>query len=88
MLGWTDPVAAVVLHANVGDIKDVLVGGEYRKRNGELLLKQGDWQEFSKKFAEMARRIQSENTERPTPGDSFYGVDMADPTIMSTRLRS
>ncbi|EON98427.1 putative amidohydrolase family protein [Phaeoacremonium minimum UCRPA7] len=27
LLGWVDPVAAVILHANVGDIEHVLVGG-------------------------------------------------------------
>lgn len=33
MLGWRDPVAAVVLHASVGDIKHVLVNGKFTKRD-------------------------------------------------------
>ena len=28
LLGWTDPVAAIILHANVGDIDHVLVDGQ------------------------------------------------------------
>lgn len=34
MLGWDDPVAAIILHANVGDIKYVLVDGKFQKRDG------------------------------------------------------
>lgn len=36
MLGWRDPVAAVVLHASVGDIKHVLVNGKFTKRDWKL----------------------------------------------------
>ena len=86
MLGWTDPVAAVVLHANVGDIKDVMVGGEFRKRDGQLILKQGDWAEFSKKFAEMARRIQGENAKPQPLSEKMFGVkDYTDVETMTTR---
>lgn len=28
MLGWADPVAAIILHSNVGDVRDVMVGRE------------------------------------------------------------
>ncbi|KAF2177483.1 hypothetical protein K469DRAFT_719827 [Zopfia rhizophila CBS 207.26] len=31
LLGWTDPVAEVVLHSNVGDIRDVLIDGAVKK---------------------------------------------------------
>ena len=34
MTGWTDSVAAVVLHANIGDIEHVMVDGRWRKRDG------------------------------------------------------
>ncbi len=85
MAGWTDPVAAVILHANVGDIKHVLVGGEWRKWDGKLVLKDGDWPSFQKKFAEMARRIQGENP-RPQPlGEKFFGMkDFVDVEVMTT----
>ncbi|KAL7773225.1 hypothetical protein CFE70_003189 [Pyrenophora teres f. teres 0-1] len=56
LLGWTDPVAAVVLHANVGDIKHVMVGGEFRKKDGVLTVKGYDG--LQDRFLESARRIQ------------------------------
>jgi hypothetical protein len=37
LLGWRDPVAAVVLHSNVGDIRDVIIDGVIRKRNYKLV---------------------------------------------------
>ncbi|KAI9038126.1 uncharacterized protein KD926_011260 [Aspergillus affinis] len=36
MLGWNDPVAAIVFHSNVGDIKHVMVGGKFTKRDRRL----------------------------------------------------
>ncbi|KAF4955655.1 hypothetical protein FSARC_11803 [Fusarium sarcochroum] len=36
LLGWTDPVAAVMLHASVGDILHVMVNGNFAKRDGKL----------------------------------------------------
>ncbi|THU76321.1 composite domain of metallo-dependent hydrolase [Dendrothele bispora CBS 962.96] len=41
MLGWEDPVAAIILHSNVGDVTDVMVDEEWRKREGELVAKEG-----------------------------------------------
>ena len=88
MVGWTDPIAAVVLHANVGDIKDVMVGGEFRKRDGNLVLKHGNWPGFSKKFAEVARRIQKENSNPQPLGDKFWGFkDFTDVEMMTTRRK-
>ncbi len=73
MVGWTNAVAAVVLHSNVGDIKHVLVDGEFRKRDGSLITPSGNWDEIRKRFAEVARRVQKENSE-PTPlPDKFWG---------------
>ena len=74
MVGWIDPVAAVVLHANVGDIEHVLVGGEFRKRDRKLVLKKGDWAEFSESFAATARRIQQENRTVPSLPETFFGI--------------
>lgn len=86
MVGWTDPIAAIVLHANVGDIESVFVGGEARKRDGKLILKEGEWTDFRKKFAEVARRIQGQNTERMPRGEKFWGVgEWGDVEVMTTR---
>lgn len=89
MVGWTDPIAAVVLHANVGDIQHVMVGGEFRKRDGKLVLKQGNWPEFSKKFAEVARRIHEENPKPQPLPEKFWGMkDFTDVETMTTRRRT
>lgn len=86
MVGWTDPVAAVILHANVGDIEHVLVDGEFRKRDGKLVLKNGGWAEFSKKFAEVAQRIQKEHAGPPPQGEKLFGMkDFGDVVVASTR---
>ena len=72
LAGWTNPVAAVMLHANVGDIEHVLVDGEFRKRDGKLILKEGDWAAFVKEFAEVARRVQREHPG-PVPLPEKFG---------------
>ncbi|KAK3711968.1 hypothetical protein LTR37_009280 [Vermiconidia calcicola] len=88
MVGWTDPIAAVVLHANVGDIEHVMVGGEFRKRNGKLILKEGEWEDFSKKFAEAARRIQAKVNVPPQP-EKFMGVaEFGEVESMTTRRQT
>lgn len=56
MLGWEDPVAAIILHSNVGDIADVLVDGQYVKRDGRLVY--GDYAGVSRRFLESSKRIQ------------------------------
>ncbi|KAL1924630.1 uncharacterized protein VTP21DRAFT_4284 [Calcarisporiella thermophila] len=51
-----DPVAAVVLQSNVGDIEHVLVDGKWVKRNFQL---QGlDWSRLQADFKASARKIQ------------------------------
>lgn len=75
-----------MLHANVSDIETVIVGGEVRKRDGKLVLKNGEWPEFREKFAEVARRIQRQNTERPARPAKFWGVgEWGDVEVMTTR---
>ncbi|KAF9872234.1 putative amidohydrolase family protein [Colletotrichum karsti] len=58
MLGWQNAIAAVILHSNVGNVKHVLVDGQWRKRDGELLcaVNQTD---VESRFLEAARRVQS-----------------------------
>ncbi|KAI1503453.1 hypothetical protein F5X99DRAFT_105193 [Biscogniauxia marginata] len=65
MLGWSDPVAAVVLHANVGDIAHVVVDGEFRKRDGKLTFSKYD--DAVDRFLVSAERLQRLVAERPAP---------------------
>lgn len=65
MLGWIDPVAAVMLHASVGDVFHVMVDGEFVKRDGKLL--SSDYPELRKKFLSSARAIQSKSLAIPPP---------------------
>lgn len=79
MVGWTDAVAAVVCHANVGDIKHVLVGGQFRKRNGVLEPKTQNWADIATEFKKTAHRIQSQNSEPPPVPPKFMGMmDLGD----------
>ncbi|KAK6839141.1 Metallo-dependent hydrolase [Apiospora arundinis] len=66
MLGWTDPVAAVILHASVGDIAHVLVDGAFRKRNGRLV-DDRYYDSVQDQFLETARRIQAILKKTPLP---------------------
>lgn len=63
MLGWVDPVAAVILHASVGDIEHVLVDGEFRKRDGKLTYDKYD--EVVDRFLLSASRLQKALLARP-----------------------
>ena len=57
LLGWSDPVAAIMLHASVGDIKHVVVDGVFKKRDGRLVDEEG-YEALQERFLESARRIQ------------------------------
>lgn len=57
MLGWTDAVAAIILHSHVGDVEHVLVGGEWRKRDGKMVYP--GYTEVKRRFLQSARRIQN-----------------------------
>lgn len=65
-----DPVMAIVLHSNIGDIDSVLVDGQFRKRDGKLLavnksnwdgdFEDGDkveWKDVAKKLLGIQNRI-------------------------------
>jgi hypothetical protein len=73
IIGWTNAIAAVVLHSNIGDIKHVLVDGEFRKRDGNLVTLSQSWDEIRTYFADVARRIQGENSSPPAIPDKFWG---------------
>jgi cytosine/adenosine deaminase-related metal-dependent hydrolase len=73
MLGWRDPVAAVILHANVGDVEDVMIGGKFVKQNGKLLT--SNYTKVVNEFQASAKRIQALwlNTPLPVMTGTFLG---------------
>ncbi|CAH0022371.1 unnamed protein product [Clonostachys rhizophaga] len=78
MLGWNDPVAAVILHASIGDIEHVLVDGKFVKRDGKLT--NTDYPTIKDRFLQSAKRVQSVFLERPRPvpekGEHFGGENV------------
>ncbi|KAL2213366.1 amidohydrolase [Sarocladium strictum] len=56
LLGWNDPVAAVMLHASVGDIFDVMVDGKFVKREGKLVV--DGYGKVRERFLASAKRLQ------------------------------
>jgi cytosine/adenosine deaminase-related metal-dependent hydrolase len=65
LLGWVDPVAAVMLHASVADVEHVLVDGHFKKRDGKLSVP--NYKEVKTRFLKSARRVQVEMISRPLP---------------------
>ncbi|KAI1338404.1 hypothetical protein F5Y15DRAFT_387076 [Xylariaceae sp. FL0016] len=65
MLGWDDPVAAIILHSNVGDIEHVMVDGKFRKRNGKLVF--DDYDSVVDRFLASTKRIQKGIRQQPKP---------------------
>lgn len=65
LLGWADPVAAVILHASVGDIDTVLVGGNVVKQGGKLVVDGYDG--LKARFLRTARSIQQKWKDTPLP---------------------
>ena len=85
MLGWSDPIAAVMLHANSSDIEHVLVEGQFRKRDFKLVNLKLSWSEVRDRFLQAARRIQPQvATPTPVP-DKLWGFgEMGDVEIATT----
>ncbi|KAK0724245.1 amidohydrolase [Lasiosphaeris hirsuta] len=81
MLGWNDPVAAVILHASVGDIEHVLVDGAWKKRDGKIV--EPKYPEIQHKFLKSAKRLQKVFTELdieiPSGPWSYSGLPIAEP---------
>lgn len=65
LLGWVDPVAAVILHASVGDIDSVIVDGNTVKKDGKLVV--DGYDEVKVKFLQTARKIQEAWRNIPLP---------------------
>ncbi|KND92784.1 5-methylthioadenosine/S-adenosylhomocysteine deaminase [Tolypocladium ophioglossoides CBS 100239] len=85
MLGWVDPVAAVMLHASVGDVLHVMVDGKFVKRDGKILA--SDYQAVRDRFLASARRIQSIWRDKPYPvvsGQSSSGYEYEEPLEVGT----
>lgn len=76
MQGWQDPIAAVMLHANIGDIQHVLVDGEWRKRDGKLVMKRKDLAIVQQRFRASSIRLQQVWADMPQPRleESFFGL--------------
>ncbi|KAI8945053.1 amidohydrolase [Xylaria longipes] len=75
LLGWADPVAAVILHANVGDIEHVLINGKFLKRDGKLTYEK--YGELVERFLASAAKIRKDFLARPLPvlSGSFFGAE-------------
>lgn len=65
MLGWLDPVAAIILHSNVGDVEHVIVDGKFVKRDHKLVF--GDYDNVKSRFLEAARQIHEDWRNIPRP---------------------
>ncbi|KAH7068878.1 amidohydrolase [Paraphoma chrysanthemicola] len=65
MLGWIDPVAAVILHSNVGDVEHVIVDGKFVKRDHKLVV--GDYDNIRSRFLAASRQIQEDWQQYPRP---------------------
>lgn len=80
MLGWLDPVAAVILHSNPGDVEHVLVDGKFVKRNHKLTAK--DLGGVKARFLKAARQAQNDWREIPYPEKQEFfstGARLRDP---------
>lgn len=82
LVGWDDPIAAIILHSHVGNVKHVVVDGKFKKRDGELVVDgEGGWEGLKARFLESARRIQQVFKETPFPdlqGEFRPGVPYVD----------
>ncbi|PPJ50657.1 hypothetical protein CBER1_05261 [Cercospora berteroae] len=65
LLGWRDPIAAIILHASVGDILHVTVDGKFVKRDGRIVA--SDYKNVRERFQASARRIQDKLLSTPNP---------------------
>ncbi|KAF4454308.1 Amidohydrolase [Fusarium albosuccineum] len=78
MLGWVDPVAAVMLHSNSGDAEHVLVDGKFVKRDGKLIV--GDLGRVKARFLEAAKRAHDDWREIPLRDPGPVDVQAGDGT--------
>lgn len=55
MVGWRDPIAAIILHSHVSNVVHVMVGGNLVKRDGRLVAE--NLVNVTASFARSASRI-------------------------------
>ncbi|CAG7565913.1 unnamed protein product [Fusarium equiseti] len=63
LLGWTDPVAAVILHSHAGNVEHVMVDGKFRKRDFDLVMPSNtsrSLEDATERFLESAQRLQAQ----------------------------
>ena len=79
MLGWVDPVAAVMLHASVGDIEAVMVDGKWAKKGFKLV--SPGYPKARDQFLKTAKRLQAVWKGMPLPEmpSEFNGNPVVDP---------
>ncbi|KAH6625923.1 hypothetical protein C7974DRAFT_434884 [Boeremia exigua] len=68
MLGWSDPVTAVLLHSHVGHVKHVLVNGELWKRDGRIVHQgclSNENNNIEEQFVDAAKAVQQFWNSRP-----------------------
>ncbi|KAJ4168534.1 hypothetical protein NW754_010452 [Fusarium falciforme] len=65
MLGWVDPVAAVMLHSNAGDVEHVLVDGKFVKRHNNIVA--GNLEKTKARFLKATKRAQDDWRKIPYP---------------------
>lgn len=88
MVGWRDPVAAIILHSHVSDVVHVMVDGKLVKRDGKLVAE--DLANVTQAFAQSAKRIQDQAVEAefpPAEGASAFGIYEYEPTDIVDALR-
>lgn len=75
MLGWSDQIAVVVLHANSGVIEHVIVDREFRKRDFRLV-DRGllGWAQVRARFLEASRRIQRQVAKPPPMPERHWEI--------------
>jgi cytosine/adenosine deaminase-related metal-dependent hydrolase len=86
LLGWRDPVAAIILHASVGDVLHVTVDGRFVKRDGRIVAPKH--KDIRKRFHASARRLQDVFLSMPNPvleGEFFSGFEFVTPRKADTQ---
>jgi hypothetical protein len=76
--GFTDALGAVMMHANLGDSENVIVGGEFKKRDFKIVGEfgaRGSWEEVKKQFQAAAERIQKQVVARGDPAIPSHFFD-------------
>ena len=65
MIGWYDPVAAVILHSHPGNVEHVLVDGQFCKRDFQIVNTAVNLTFARIQFEASARRLQQQWLEDP-----------------------